>query len=170
MYIEPCCIHKQLPPVIVGHDACYFHSGGDITLSKMLPVISTLVPQSTLTLCLVHAPDVFTLRALNALIASNCINQVEVICSENCAALFKTEVPAFSAPLPDKVPFTFVLDSTNATHMLCMANDSAHVVINGYLPITPANRFITYSCTTTRTAYLQATEVLRSKLKLYGHE
>ena len=170
MYLEPCCIHNQLTPLLLTNEVFYFHSGGDILLSKVIAAITHVVPQATLTLCLVHAPDVFTLRQLKTLIEHNCVKQVQVICSQNCADLFKTEIPAFSAPGADKVPFTFVHDSTNATHMLCMASESAYVVVNGYLPLTIENRFITYCCTTTYNAYMQATEVLRSKLKLYGHE
>lgn len=61
MYVQPCCISKELPALVKGGTR-FFQSNGDWTLQDMMSAVSCLVPKAA---ALVSLPetDVFLLRA-----------------------------------------------------------------------------------------------------------
>lgn len=68
MYIQPCCIHRELPLLMRGTARCYFQSNVDWTLQDLMKAISCLVPSCEAVVCM-PVVDVYLLRTLRTYLA-----------------------------------------------------------------------------------------------------
>lgn len=66
MYIEPCCIDKQLPKLMKEAKGgfCFFQTSGDVTLEKLLGSVSHLAGNEHVMVLTVAEVDVMMLRTL----------------------------------------------------------------------------------------------------------
>lgn len=66
MYIEPCCIDKQLPKLIKESRSgyCFFQTNGDVTLEKLLGSVSHLAGNEHAIVLTVAEVDIQMLRTL----------------------------------------------------------------------------------------------------------
>jgi len=90
MYIEPCCIDKQLPKLIRESRSgyCFFQTNGDVTLEKLLGAVSHLAGNEHTIVLTVAEVDIQMLRTLayyfrrgwtRGLLLLTSINQRELI-------------------------------------------------------------------------------------------
>lgn len=64
MYVEPCCIDKELPRLLREDPFCFFQSNGDWTVRELMRSVSFLVPGSACCLLVIPEVDVNLLREL----------------------------------------------------------------------------------------------------------
>ena len=90
-YIEPCCCDRQLSALIREHQFCFFQTGGDVTLEKLLDAVASTagdghtlilaVPEADLQLMRTLA-NYFRRRWTNGLLLITQANQSELVSAE----------------------------------------------------------------------------------------
>lgn len=70
MYVQPCCINKDIPELLKENRLAFFQSNGDWMCSDLLGAVTWMVPEGVLVL---SAPsvDVFFLRILARYLGNN---------------------------------------------------------------------------------------------------
>ena len=91
MYIEPCCIDRQLPRLMRGTARSYFQSNGDWTVEDLMRAVSCLVPECDAILCL-PVVDVYLLRRLRTYLAKGWYRRVTLVTRDDQSALVAAEV------------------------------------------------------------------------------
>ena len=91
MYIQPCCIHRELPQLMRGTARCYFQSNGDWTLQDLMKAISCLVPSCEAVVCM-PVVDVYLLRTLRTYLAKGWYTGVTLLTRDDQSALVAAEV------------------------------------------------------------------------------
>lgn len=93
MYIEPCCIDKDLPP-IVRQGFAFFQSNGDWTVQKLMSAVSHVVPSSVCVLVL-PSVDVALLRVINHYLSRGWYKAVVILTAENHEEMVRNELSGF---------------------------------------------------------------------------
>lgn len=160
MYIQPCCIDKELPP-IAKQPVAYFQSNGDWLLSDLLSSIAYLVPGSV---CLITIPevDVYLLRTLNTYLEKGWFSALMLVTNINQTELVRGELGKHI----DRVQYGS--DSHLLDGCLALTNFGQHLVVLGPLLLTKDFTYCQYSSSYARTPdlYGQAIESITPKLKL----
>lgn len=89
MYIQPCCVDKELPP-IVKQPFAFFQSNGDWDVSKLMSSVSYLIENPV---CLMVIPEVnvFLLRTLNTYLEKDWYRSLCLLTAVNQTGLVKAE-------------------------------------------------------------------------------
>ena len=64
MYVEPCCIERQLPALLKTAPYCFFQTGGDCNVSKIISAVGRLSEGRRVLFLAIPEVDVFFLRTL----------------------------------------------------------------------------------------------------------
>lgn len=116
MFIEPCCIAKQLPPVLLQQEFSHFNSNGDWLLTDLMDAVAHLVPSSDMIVA-VPQTDFLLLRHLEMYLKRGWIKSLRLLTQKNESATIKKEldsdkvVVACSPTLNDN-GMLLLLDST----------------------------------------------------------
>ena len=91
MYIQPCCIEKELPELLKKQPFSFFQSNGDWTVQDLMKAVSSLVPTSV---CLLALPqvDVFLLRTLRTYLSKGWYRALVLVTAEPQGELVKQEL------------------------------------------------------------------------------
>ena len=96
MYIEPCCIDKQLPALIKSQKFCFFQTNGDCTLSKVLNAVSSMVGNDGHVMVLtVGEVDVMMLRTLEQYLRRGWSKAVLLLTARNQETLVRSELGGY---------------------------------------------------------------------------
>lgn len=125
MYIQPCCIDKELPP-IARQPFAFFQSNGDWTVEKLMKAISQLVEGSVCVLVLPEV-NVFLLRTLNTYLAKEWYKSLILLTADNQAAMVRAE---FGRNLP-RVQYAHHKQVMDGQFLL--TNFKQHLVVQGPL-------------------------------------
>lgn len=89
MYIQPCCINQELPP-IARQPFSFFQSNGDWTVDKLMASVSQLVENAV---CVMVIPEVnvFLLRTLNTYLAKDWYKSIILLTTSNQAEMVRAE-------------------------------------------------------------------------------
>lgn len=160
MYIQPCCIATELPP-IARQPFAYFQSNGDWLLTDLMASVSQLVPGSV---CLITIPevDVFLLRTLSNYFEKGWFKALLLVTNKNQAALVRNELE----PYLDRVCYTF--DAHVLDGMFALTNFSRFLAIQGAMLTKKDFTLCQYSSSYGNDAELfkSATEAILPKLKM----
>lgn len=89
MYIQPCCIDKELPP-IARQPFSFFQSNGDWTVDKLMSSVSQLVENAVCVLVIPEV-DVFLLRTLNTYLAKDWYKSIILLTANNQTEMVRAE-------------------------------------------------------------------------------
>lgn len=91
MYIQPCCIEKELPELMRKQPFAFFQSNGDWATADLMKAVSCMVPHA---LCLLAMPeiDVFLLRTLRTYLSKGWYRGLVLVTAEPQAELVKSEM------------------------------------------------------------------------------
>lgn len=92
MFIEPCCIAKELPPLLRKQPFTHFNSNGDWLLTDMMDAVAHLVPQADMTLMLPHT-GTFLLRHLAVYFRQGWTRSLRLLTSEDETEGVRRELP-----------------------------------------------------------------------------
>lgn len=129
MYIQPCCINKELPELLRKEGHCFFQLNGDCTVTEVMSAVSFMVEGGTAILAL---PDisVFLLRTLRAWLAKGWFRSLILLTGERKHRLV-SDVFTQEEGKPGKV---FYASSTRIQDSLfALTNGSRFLVIQGPL-------------------------------------
>lgn len=125
MYIQPCCIDNELPPVI-RQGFAFFQSNGDWKATQLMSAVSCLVPESV---CVLMTPeaDMFLLRELARYVAKGWYTGVLLLTADNQKEAVKE---AFGKYI-DRVQYA--CDKQVSDGLFALTNGCEHMVIQGPL-------------------------------------
>lgn len=91
MYIQPCCIEKELPELLRKQPFAFFQSNGDWTTADLMKAVSCMVQNA---LCILSLPevDVYLLRTLRTYLSKGWFRGLVLITAEPQAELVKSEM------------------------------------------------------------------------------
>ena len=91
MYIQPCCIEKELPQLLKQHPFCFFQSNGDWTVRDLMKAVSEMVPHAV---CLMALPevDVYLLRTLRTYLSKGWYRGLVLVTAEPQGELVRQEM------------------------------------------------------------------------------
>lgn len=137
MYIEPCCIDKQLPPV-VRQPFAFFQSNGDWAVQKLMSAVSHMVPESV---CILVIPsvDVSLLRVLNHYLSRGWYKAVMLLTAENQEDLVRRELSG----MLDRVHYA--IDNHVLDGQLILTSDGLTLAIQGAMLLEPDFSLCSYS-------------------------
>lgn len=153
MTIEPCCIHKTLPPVLEKKEAV-FSSEGDWTLGDFLPVFMPVSSGHRSLFICVPKVDVFILRTLLRYLECNTIDTLELLTAHNCTA----DVSAVFEDYADRV--TYAHHERVETGCIALSTVTYACTVLGTMPIERDKRKHLF-------AYSRSLETHRSVLATY---
>lgn len=126
MYIQPCCIEKELPALLRQSPFAFFQSNGDWLATDLMKSVSCLV-SGAVALIAIDEADVFLLRTLRTYLAKDWYRGVIL-----CTARQQTEqVESELAGYLDRV--TYVGNPQIVDGMFALANASRYLVVQGPL-------------------------------------
>lgn len=91
MYIQPCCIEKELPELLRKQPFCFFQSNGDWTTTDLMKAVSCLVPHSVAMLA-IPSVDVYLLRTIRTYLAKGWYRGLVLVTSDAQDDLVKSEM------------------------------------------------------------------------------
>ena len=124
MYIQPCCIHRELPMLMRGQHYSYFQSNGDWTLQDLMKAISCLVPECEAVICM-PTVDVYLLRQLRTYLAKGWYTHLTLLTRDDQSELVANEVHS------DK--FVYAHHAQVADGLFALNNGTDLLVIQGAL-------------------------------------
>lgn len=124
MYIQPCCIDKELPRLMRGTAHSYFQSNGDWTAQDLMKAISCLVPECEATLCL-PTVDAYLLRRLRTYLAKGWYRRVTLVTRDDQSELIATEV--------HNDAFAYAHHAQVTDCLFALTNGTEHLAITGPL-------------------------------------
>ena len=91
MYIQPCCIEKELPELLRKQPFCFFQSNGDWTVRDLMKAVSEMVPHA---MCLMAIPevDVYLLRTLRTYLSKGWYRGLVLVTAEPQGELVRQEM------------------------------------------------------------------------------
>ena len=78
MYIQPCCIEKEIPQLMRKQPFSFFQSNGDWTVQDLLKAVGSLVPHAVCLLAIPEA-DVFLLRTLRTYLSKGWLRALVLV-------------------------------------------------------------------------------------------
>lgn len=94
MYIQPCCIEKELPELMRKQPFSFFQSNGDWTVQDLMKSVGQLVPHAVCLLALPEA-DVFLLRTLRTYLSKGWLRALVLVTAEPQGELVKAELQSY---------------------------------------------------------------------------
>ena len=91
MYIQPCCIEKEIPQLMRKQPFSFFQSNGDWTVQDLLKAVGSLVPHAVCLLAIPEA-DVFLLRTLRTYLSKGWLRALVLVTSTPQGELVKQEM------------------------------------------------------------------------------
>lgn len=91
MYIQPCCIEKEIPQMMRKQPFSFFQSNGDWTVQDLLKAVGSLVPHAVCLLAIPEA-DVFLLRTLRTYLSKGWLRALVLVTSTPQGELVKQEM------------------------------------------------------------------------------
>lgn len=91
MYIQPCCIEKELPDLLKKQPFCFFQSNGDWVTKDIMKAISFMIPHAVVLLA-IPVIDVFLLRTLRTYLSKGWYRGLVLLTSEPQSDLVKSEM------------------------------------------------------------------------------
>ena len=160
MYIQPCCIDRELPALLRQSPYSFFQSNGDWLLGDLLRGIGSLVPNAV-ALIAMPATDIYTLRLLRTFLAKEWFRAVVLITGEAQATLVNTAMEGYAGSL------TYASNSQVMDGLVALTDFTRHLVVQG--PVLTEKdfslcQFAAYYGTDPAPFY-QATEALIAKVK-----
>lgn len=91
MYIQPCCIEKEIPQLLKQDPFCFFQSNGDWTVRDLMKAVSEMVPHAV---CLMALPevDVYLLRTLRTYLSKGWYRGLVLVTAEPQGEMVKQEM------------------------------------------------------------------------------
>ena len=126
MYIQPCCINRELPELMRATPFTFFQSNGDWVLKDLMAAVGFLVPECT---CLIAIPevDVFLLRVLNTYLMKGWYRSLVLLTHDNQEGLVR-EVLSVSM---EKV--TYACNKQLMDGAFALSNGKHHLLVQGPL-------------------------------------
>lgn len=91
MYIQPCCIEKELPAMLKKQPFCFFQSNGDWVTQDLMKAVSYIVPHAIVLLA-IPSIDVYLLRSLRTYLSKGWYRGLVLLTSEPQSDLVKKEM------------------------------------------------------------------------------
>ena len=95
MYIQPCCIDRQLPEVLRKQKISFFQSMGDWTTQDLMKAVSCLVMDDCVAIMAIYKVDAYLLRALRTYLAKGWYKGVVLLTHEDQTELVKSELTSY---------------------------------------------------------------------------
>ncbi len=95
MYIQPCCIDRQLPEVLRKQKISFFQSMGDWTTQDLMKAVSCLVMEDCVAIMAIYKVDVYLLRTLRTYLAKGWYKGVVLLTHDDQTELIKGELSAY---------------------------------------------------------------------------
>lgn len=98
MWVQPCCIHNELPKLLreAKGGFCFFQTNGDCTLSKVLNAVSSMVGNDGHVMVLtVGEVDVMMLRTLEQYLRREWSKAVLLLTAKSQEALVRSELGGY---------------------------------------------------------------------------
>lgn len=131
MYIEPCCMSRQLPALLKKQSYSFFQSNGDWTTSELIKAVTYLV-KDPVALLAMQETDVFLLRELNRFLQKKWWKSLVLVTGESQQDL----VNSFFA---DRGNVLYVHSNQVIDGQLALTNFQTHLYIQG--PMLTQNDF-----------------------------
>lgn len=144
MFVEPCCINRQLPKIIM-EDARYFQTNGDIRIIDFVGCLSSIYfKRHTVIIIVVPKIDIYTLRQLRLTLETarnedGGIQALMILTKEDQTYLVKSQMSGLDCMMYAYHPM--VLDGV----MACM-EESMNIIIQGAMLTQLDNSLCQYAC------------------------
>ena len=126
MYVQPCCIEKELPQLLRERPFTFFQSNGDWTVKDLMKAVAYLVPDAT---CLLSIPevDVYLLRLLHMYLLKGWYRNMVLVTRESQEALVRS---VFGDSLPN---VTYTSNNQVMDGVFALSNGNSRLLIQGPL-------------------------------------
>lgn len=166
MYIQPCCIERELPALLRSSAYNFFQSNGDWTLQQLMKAVSLLVDPCEEATIVCASLDAFHLRTLSAYLAKSWYARLRLLTHDNQ----KESVKGLLSGYGDRV--TYAIDKQVVDGLFALRGGGRFLIIQG--PMLMENDFTLcqYSAYygTNEEVYKQALEAIQPKLRLHKIE
>ena len=125
MYIDPCCMSRQLPALLKKQPYSFFQSNGDWTASELIKAVTYLVKEPVALLGMQDV-DVFLLRELNRFLQKGWWKSVVLVTGEN-------KLDLVNSFFTDNVNVLYVHSNQVIDGQLALTNFHTHLYIQGPL-------------------------------------
>lgn len=163
MYIQPCCIERELPELLRSREYNFFQSNGDWTLRQMMKAVSQLVMPCEEATVVCHSIDNFHLRTLLTYLTKSWYGSIRLLTRDNQKEAIHGLFDGFDSLL------TYAIDKQVVDSLFALRGVGRYLVIQG--PLLMENDFTLchYAAYygSSADAYRQALEVIEPKLKLH---
>lgn len=96
MYVEPCCIDRQIPEMLRTTPFCFFHTNGDCTVYKFLNSVSCLADGERVLLMVIPEVDIPFLRLLRHYFVQDWYQGVILLTQKAQTELIRTELEGYT--------------------------------------------------------------------------
>lgn len=105
MYIEPCCVDRQLPQLLREHvnHAVFFQTSGDVTVMKFMQAVSSMVSAPYTMVLVIPEIDRALLRTINYYFQRNWQGGLILLTKQDQSELIKS---VLSSDILNKVQYT----------------------------------------------------------------
>lgn len=160
MYIQPCCIDKELPALLRAQPHCFFQSNGDWVIDDLLKGIGSLVP-SAVALIAMPEVDVYTLRLLRTYLSKDWFRAVVLITGEAQTTLVEEELSGYVGR------YTYATNAQVMDGLVALTDFTNHLVVQGPVLTEKDFSLCQFAAYYGREAasFYQATEALIAKVK-----
>ena len=139
MIIEPCCINRQVPELMLREKQGVFFSNGDWGVKKLMEAISYLADQdATVVLCM-PSVDVYFCRTLANWLGRGWMKCVVLATKEDCGEMVKNELAGYE----DRV--LYMKRKNLAMEAFVRYNQSHKFVVFGPMRVKGSGEFCQYS-------------------------
>lgn len=159
MYIEPCCIDRQLPSVLRSRTATFF-SWGNWNLERLIHVCVAAFSGSKRLTVATASVDVYFCRYIRLLFQKGILTGFDLITSEN----EKETVFEVLAEYTDRV--RYAVEPKSLVRVVALKTDQEQLVIQGDCPLNNDYLQHLFSSSTLKEIYDTITPVLEATLKI----
>lgn len=158
MYIEPCCIQKQLPQLLK-EEVSHFHSNSDWTVNELLLTLISCGQADELTIVM-PTVNVGLLRTITFMLDHvEWIQHLTLITQGN----ERDEIKAQLMPYAQRVT---VVEDTICFRSISMKSSNRYIVIQGSVNLEKSRSMQAFTVTTTEKLYNQFMETILPRIRV----
>lgn len=166
MYIQPCCIDRELPSLLRSREYSFFQSNGDWTLQQLMKAVSRLVTPCDEAIIACASIDAFHLRTLVTYLGKSWYGSVRMLTRGNQKELVKGLFTGYG----DRI--TYAIDKQVVDGLFALSGGDRYLVIQGPLLMENDFTLCQYAAYygSSEEVWKQALEAIQPKLKLHKTE
>lgn len=158
MYIEPCCIQKQLPELLK-EEVSHFHSNSDWTINELLLTLLLCGQVDELTIVM-PTVDVQLLRTLSFILDhEEWVKHLTLITQGD-------ELDEIIAQLQTYVYRVTIAEDTVCFRSISLKSATKHIVIQGSINLEKSRSMQAFTVTTTEKLYNQFMETILPRMRV----